>query len=95
MIKETTTIISKARAARPRVRQLTKMAGLSCEVFMSRGERRINAKSIMGVMMLAAGLGSVVDHRDRRPAGARGHGRAAGADRRQVRRRPVTPEQRA
>ena len=28
---------------------------------MSRGERRINAKSIMGVMMLAAGLGSEVE----------------------------------
>jgi phosphocarrier protein len=28
---------------------------------MSRGERRINAKSIMGVMMLAAGLGSQVE----------------------------------
>ena len=42
--------------------KLTKMAGsFPCEVFMSRGERRINAKSIMGVMMLAAGLGSVVD----------------------------------
>ena len=27
---------------------------------MSRGERRVNAKSIMGVMMLAAGLGSTV-----------------------------------
>jgi len=27
---------------------------------MSRGERRINAKSIMGVMMLAAGVGSEV-----------------------------------
>ena len=27
---------------------------------MSKGERRINAKSIMGVMMLAAGIGSVV-----------------------------------
>jgi len=27
---------------------------------MSRGERRVNAKSIMGVMMLAAGLGSEV-----------------------------------
>lgn len=31
-----------------------------CEVFMSKGGRRINAKSIMGVMMLAAGLGSKV-----------------------------------
>ena len=28
---------------------------------MSRGERRVNAKSIMGVMMLAAGLGSEVE----------------------------------
>ena len=27
---------------------------------MSKGERRINAKSIMGVMMLAAGIGSLV-----------------------------------
>ena len=27
---------------------------------MQRGERRVNAKSIMGVMMLAAGIGSTV-----------------------------------
>lgn len=27
---------------------------------MTRGERRVNAKSIMGVMMLAAGLGAQV-----------------------------------
>ena len=31
-----------------------------CEVFMSKNSRRINAKSIMGVMMLAAGKGSHV-----------------------------------
>jgi phosphocarrier protein len=31
-----------------------------CEVFMSKNGRRINAKSIMGVMMLAAGIGSSV-----------------------------------
>ena len=31
-----------------------------CAVWMSRGERRVNAKSIMGVMMLAAGIGSQV-----------------------------------
>jgi phosphocarrier protein len=31
-----------------------------CEVWLSKGERRINAKSIMGVMMLAAGVGSEV-----------------------------------
>ena len=29
-------------------------------MFLSRGERRVNAKSIMGVMMLAAGKGSEV-----------------------------------
>jgi phosphocarrier protein HPr len=41
--------------------KLTKLAGsFACEVWMSKGERRINAKSIMGVMMLAAGLGSEV-----------------------------------
>lgn len=31
-----------------------------CEVYMSKNGRRINAKSIMGVMMLAASKGSVV-----------------------------------
>jgi len=41
--------------------KLTKLAGsYPCEVWMSRGERRVNAKSIMGVMMLAAGIGSEV-----------------------------------
>jgi len=41
--------------------KLTKMAGsFPCEVWLSRGDRRVNAKSIMGVMMLAAGLGSEI-----------------------------------
>ncbi len=41
--------------------KLTKMAGsFPCEVWLSRGERKVNAKSIMGVMMLAAGIGSDV-----------------------------------
>jgi phosphocarrier protein HPr len=41
--------------------KLTKLASsFPCEVWLSRGERRINAKSIMGVMMLAAGIGSEV-----------------------------------
>ena len=62
MIKETTTIINKLGLHARASAKLTKMAGsFPCEVFMSRGERRITAKSIMGVMMLAAGLGSVVD----------------------------------
>jgi len=41
---------------------LTKLAGsFPCEIWMSRGERRVNAKSIMGVMMLAAGMGVEVE----------------------------------
>jgi phosphocarrier protein len=31
-----------------------------CEILLSRNGRQINAKSIMGVMMLAAGIGSKV-----------------------------------
>ena len=38
--------------------KLTKLAGsYPCDVWMSRGDRKVNAKSIMGVMMLAAGIG--------------------------------------
>ncbi|MFA6313022.1 MAG: HPr family phosphocarrier protein [Sterolibacterium sp.] len=41
--------------------KLTQLAGsFPCEVWMERNKRRINAKSIMGVMMLAAGKGSKV-----------------------------------
>jgi phosphocarrier protein HPr len=41
--------------------RLTQLAGkYQCEVWMSKGSRRVNAKSIMGVMMLAAGKGSKV-----------------------------------
>ncbi len=41
--------------------KLTQLAGsYPCEVWMERNGRRINAKSIMGVMMLAAGKGATV-----------------------------------
>jgi phosphocarrier protein len=41
--------------------KLSKLAGsFGCEIFLSRSGRRVNAKSIMGVMMLAAGLGSEI-----------------------------------
>jgi phosphocarrier protein HPr len=41
--------------------KLTQTASkFGCEVWISKGSRRVNAKSIMGVMMLAAGLGSTV-----------------------------------
>jgi phosphocarrier protein HPr len=35
-------------------------AEFPCEILLSRNGRQINAKSIMGVMMLAAGMGSSV-----------------------------------
>lgn len=41
--------------------KLTQLASkYRCEVWMTRNSRRVNAKSIMGVMMLAAGKGSTV-----------------------------------
>jgi phosphocarrier protein len=41
--------------------KLTKLAGgFKCDIHLSRNGRRVNAKSIMGVMMLAAGLGSEI-----------------------------------
>jgi Phosphotransferase System HPr (HPr) Family len=39
--------------------KLTKLASeFSSDIWLSKGSRRVNAKSIMGVMMLAAGLGT-------------------------------------
>lgn len=59
MIKTRTTISNKLGLHARASAKLTKLAGsFPCEVFMSRGDRRINAKSIMGVMMLAAGKGT-------------------------------------
>lgn len=61
MIKTPTTIINKLGLHARASAKLSKMAGsFPCEVWMSRNGRRINAKSIMGVMMLAAGKGSKV-----------------------------------
>ena len=41
--------------------KLTHLAsGFQSEIWISRSGRRVNAKSIMGVMMLAAGQGSTV-----------------------------------
>ncbi|NVO05846.1 MAG: HPr family phosphocarrier protein [Rhodoferax sp.] len=61
MINSTTTIVNKLGLHARASAKLTKLAGsFPCEVWMTRGERRVNAKSIMGVMMLAAGIGSEV-----------------------------------
>ncbi len=62
MIKTTATISNKLGLHARASAKLTKLAGsFPCEVWMSRNGRRVNAKSIMGVMMLAAGLGSEVE----------------------------------
>ncbi|MEY2657420.1 MAG: hypothetical protein RJB64_674 [Pseudomonadota bacterium] len=61
MIQHQITIINKLGLHARASAKLTKLAGsYPCQVFLTRGERRVNAKSIMGVMMLAAGLGSDV-----------------------------------
>jgi phosphocarrier protein len=61
MINSTTTIVNKLGLHARASAKLTKLAGsYPCEVWMTRGERRVNAKSIMGVMMLAAGIGAEV-----------------------------------
>jgi len=61
MIQATTTISNKLGLHARASAKLTKLAGsFACEVWMSKGERRVNAKSIMGVMMLAAGIGTAV-----------------------------------
>jgi phosphocarrier protein HPr len=61
MIKKNTTISNKLGLHARASAKLTKLAGsYPCEVWMSRGERRVNAKSIMGVMMLAAGIGTEI-----------------------------------
>jgi phosphocarrier protein len=46
--------------ARPSARLTQLASGFKSNVFMSRNGRRVNAKSIMGVMMLAASKGSII-----------------------------------
>ena len=61
MIKTTVTISNKLGLHARASAKLTKLAGsYPCDVWISRGDRRVNGKSIMGVMMLAAGMGSEV-----------------------------------
>ncbi|HJV71292.1 HPr family phosphocarrier protein [Ideonella sp.] len=62
MIRRTVTISNKLGLHARASAKLTKLAGgYQCEVFMTRSGRRVNAKSIMGVMMLAAGMGSEIE----------------------------------
>jgi phosphocarrier protein HPr len=62
MIKANISISNKLGLHARASAKLTKLAGsFQSDVFMSRNARRVNAKSIMGVMMLAAGLGVEVE----------------------------------
>ena len=61
MIRRDLTIVNRLGLHARASARLTQLAGsYPCEVWMERNGRRINAKSIMGVMMLAAGKGATV-----------------------------------
>ena len=62
MVKTTIRISNKLGLHARASAKLSKLAGsFKSEVFLARQGRRVNAKSIMGVMMLAAGIGSDVE----------------------------------
>ena len=62
MIKSNITISNKLGLHARASAKFTKLASaFVSDVHLSRNNRRVNAKSIMGVMMLAAGMGSVIE----------------------------------
>ena len=61
MIRTEITVSNKLGLHARASAKLTKLAGsFKCEIALERNGRRVEAKSIMGVMMLAAGIGSMV-----------------------------------
>ncbi len=61
MARAETEIVNKLGLHARASAKLTQLAGsFDSDIWMEKGSRRINAKSIMGVMMLAAGKGSTV-----------------------------------
>jgi phosphocarrier protein HPr len=61
MLKQDALIINKLGLHARASAKLTQLASrFPCEVWLTRNSRRINAKSIMGVMMLAAAKGSTI-----------------------------------
>jgi len=61
MLQQEIQIINKLGLHARASAKLTQLASsFKCEVMMSRDNRRINVKSIMGVMMLAAARGTLV-----------------------------------
>ena len=61
MLSRTLQIVNKLGLHARAAAKLTQIAGgFTSEIYISRSGRRVNAKSIMGVMMLAAGQGTSV-----------------------------------
>ena len=61
MLQQEALIINKLGLHARASAKLTRLAsGFKCEVMLSRNNRRVNAKSIMGVMMLAAAKGTTI-----------------------------------
>lgn len=62
MIKESIEIINKLGLHARASTKFTQVANqFSSEISVTRNEKRVNAKSIMGVMMLAAAKGSMIE----------------------------------
>ncbi len=62
MQKKTLPIVNKLGLHARASAKLTQTAGkFASSVFLSRNGKRVNAKSIMGVMMLAAGKGATIE----------------------------------
>ncbi len=62
MLKQDALIINKLGLHARASAKLTQLASqFPCEIWLTRNTRRINAKSIMGVMMLAAAKGSTIN----------------------------------
>ncbi len=61
MVRAEATVVNRLGLhARPSAKITRLASGFASEVWMTKGARRINAKSIMGVMMLAAARGSTL-----------------------------------
>ena len=59
MLKREVTIVNKLGLhARAAAKFVTLASGFASEISLQRGDRQVNGKSIMGVMMLAAGKGT-------------------------------------
>ena len=59
--REVTIVNKLGLHARAAAKFVTLASGFASQITLKRGEREVNGKSIMGVMMLAAGRGTVIE----------------------------------